>query len=68
MSSFKTNASSSSFTKSKMELPGNISPYYFTKHFNLVPNNLRLFGQRLVARRDSGDNGFHYRKISAVKQ
>ena len=35
---------------------------------NLVPKVLRLFGQRLVARRDSGDIEFYYCRISAVKQ
>ena len=35
---------------------------------NLVPRVLRLFGQRLVARRDSGVLEFYYRRISAVKQ
>ena len=35
---------------------------------NLLPRVLRLFGQRLVARRDSGELEFYYRRISAVKQ
>ena len=35
---------------------------------NLVPRVLRLFGQRVVARRDSGVLEFYYRRISAVKQ
>ena len=35
---------------------------------NLVPRVLRLFGQWLVARRDSGDIEFYHRRISAVKQ
>ena len=35
---------------------------------NLVPRVLRLFGQRFVARRDSGELEFYYRRISAVKQ
>ena len=36
--------------------------------FVQVPRVLRLFGQRLVARRDSGVLEFYYRRISAVKQ
>ena len=36
--------------------------------FNLVPRVLKLFGQRLVARRHSGELEFYYRRISAVKQ
>ena len=36
--------------------------------FNLVPRVSRLFGQRLVARRDSGVLKFYYRRISVVKQ
>ena len=39
----------------------------FTSNPNLVPRVLRLFGQQLVARRDSGVLEFHYRTISAVK-
>ena len=35
---------------------------------NLEPSVFRLFGQRLVARRDSGDIKFYYRRISVVKQ
>ena len=35
---------------------------------NLVPTVLRLFGQQLVARRDSGVQEFYYRRISAVEQ
>ena len=35
---------------------------------NLIPRVLRLFGQRLVARRDSGELEFYYHRISAVKQ
>ena len=35
---------------------------------NLVPRVLRLFGQRLVARRDSGELEFYYRRIYAIKQ
>ena len=35
---------------------------------NLIPRVLRLFGQQLVARRDSGVLEFYYRRISAVKQ
>ena len=35
---------------------------------NLVARVLRLFGQRLVARRDSGKLEFYFRRISAVKQ
>ena len=35
---------------------------------NLVPRVFRLFGQRLVPRRDSGELEFYYRRISAVKQ
>ena len=35
---------------------------------NLVPRVLRLFGQRLVTRRDSGELEFYYRRISAVMQ
>ena len=34
--------------------------------YNLVPRVLRLFGQRLVARRDSGELEFYYRRISAA--
>ena len=37
-----------------------------SKSLNLVPRVLRLFGQRLVARRDSGDIEFYYHRISAV--
>ena len=33
-----------------------------------VPRVLRLFGCRLVARRDSGELEFYYRRFSAVKQ
>ena len=35
---------------------------------NHVPRVLKLFGQRLVARTDSGVLEFHYLRISAVKQ
>ena len=35
---------------------------------NLVPRVLRLFGQRLVARRETGVLEFYYRRICAVKQ
>ena len=35
--------------------------------FNLVPRVLRLFGQWLVSRRDSGELEFYHRRISAVK-
>ena len=35
---------------------------------NLLPRVLWLFGERLVARRDSGVLEFCYRRISAVKQ
>ena len=35
---------------------------------NLVPTVLRLFGQRMVARRDSGVLEFYYRRIPVVKQ
>ena len=35
---------------------------------NLVARVLRLFGQQLVARRDSGELEFYYHRISAVKQ
>ena len=35
---------------------------------NLVPRVLRLFGQRLVTRRDSGELEFYYHRISPVKQ
>ena len=35
---------------------------------NFVPRVFRLFVQRLVFRRDSGDIEFYYRRISAVKQ
>ena len=35
---------------------------------NLAPRVLRLFGQGLDARRDSGVLEFYYRRISAVKQ
>ena len=38
------------------------------ERINLVLSVLRLFGQRLVNRRDSGVLEFHYRRISAVKQ
>ena len=34
---------------------------------SVVPRVLRLFGQRLVARRDSGVLEFYYHRISAVK-
>ena len=37
-------------------------------HVNLIPRVLRLFRQRLVARRDSGVLEVYYRRISAVKQ
>ena len=36
--------------------------------YNLIPRVLRLFGQRLVARRDSGVVAFYYCRISVVKQ
>ena len=36
--------------------------------FNLVSRILRLFGQWLIARRDSGVLEFYYRRISAVKR
>ena len=35
---------------------------------NLVPRVLRLLGQRLVARRESGVLEFYYHRISTVKQ
>ena len=35
---------------------------------NLVPRVLRIFDQRLIARRDSGVLEFYYRRISAIKQ
>ena len=40
----------------------------FQVSHNLVPRVLSVFGQRLVARRDSGELEFYYRRISAVKQ
>ena len=54
-------------------LPPNSTPSYrkasnLIKGPNLVPRVLRLFGQRLVARRDSGVLEFYYRRIPAVKQ
>ena len=35
---------------------------------NLVPRVLRLFGQRLVAKRDSGELEFYFFRIFTVKQ
>ena len=50
-----------------------VRAFFFLQYFgwvgdNLVPRVLRLFDQRLVARRDSGVLEFYYRRISAVKQ
>ena len=45
---------------------GNAKLVYNCK--NLVPRVLKLFGQRLVAGRDSGELEFYFRRISAVKQ
>ena len=45
-----------------------LSVHIFSVSHNLVPRVLRLYGQRLVARSDSGVLEFNYCRISAVKQ
>ena len=51
----------------QMALPARILFCIISRNYNLVPRVLRLFGQRLVARRDSAVLEFYYRRISAAK-